>query len=234
METVYIGVDNFANPASAEDDLGGGLMYAALIKQAVLKRRGLADADILTHIDGLKRRSASLGAVGAVIADTSDRSNIPMQIVCPTEFKANLITRIQAAAGVMMPNCPIGTFLDAFMAECDSETVPAWDTFARWFNNYRSYLNDSIVSASVRFETIDGYTFAGTVHQIPEITKLSDIITWTKSMMPDAMLIEETEKIISDTNPDKIGFSETMTGMTGIYPSLTGKTTAIMRFFFRL
>lgn len=234
METVYIGVDGFANEASKDDDLGGGVVYAALIRQAILKRLGQADASVRTQIDGKISKDLTLGVQGAVIADTTDKSDIPMQLVCPVGFKVALETRIFGETGKSITTCTVGEFLDCFMAESDAENVAEWEAFATWFDGYRTDLNAVITDAEVTFLTIDGESFAGTVRQMGAVTKMSDVLRWAKSMMPSDMLTESVASITADNNPDKIGFISVITGLSEDAEFWIGSTTAVLQFYFRL
>lgn len=239
METIALGLGtaagvSFANAASAADDLGGGRIYAALVKQAVLKRLGLADAAVrsLKHGNG-SAEDLTLGATGAVIADTTDKTNIPMQIVCPETFEAELNAEIASETGTTMALCSVGEFLDCFIAVCDRQTVAAWDTFATWFDGYRQYLNDSIGNAAMTITTLDGDDYVGSCQQMGAVSKLSDIFAWLKSCLSPVMLARPTSEIIADDNPQKLGMVCTMTGLEGTYGSLYG-STAVMHFYIRL
>lgn len=234
METIYVGADGFANEASRDDDLGGGVIYAALIRQAILKRLGAVDANILTQYSGTVSKDLTLGTHGAVIADTTDKSNIPMQLVCPTGFATALDARIYSETGHSIADCTVGEYLDGFIEESDAEIIPGWETFATWFDGYRSSIDEAITDANVTFQTIDGDSFAGTVRQMGEITKMSDIFVWTKSMMPIALLEEPVASITADNNPNKLGFIATITGLSEDVAFLIGSTTITMRFYFRL
>lgn len=230
METVYVGATGFANAASREDDLGGGKMYAALIRQAVLKRLNQANANVTTEANGSISTGIAFGRNGAVIADTSDYSNIPMQLVCPVGFKTDLEARIAGETGKTLSTCTIGEFIGAFSYTADNANVSEWATFISWLDSqWRSTINDVIASAtSATMETIDGDEFSCTVTQIPALSAMSDLINWAKSIMPDALLAESVQAITSDLNSDKLGFSVRMTTTYWL------ATNAAMQFYFRL
>jgi len=230
METVNVGVTGFANEASREDDLGGGRIYAALIKQAVLKRLGQSDADVATEVDGTISVDVTKGAAGAVIADTSAMGNIKMQIVCPVGFKADLMARIASETGKTLTTCNVGEFLDAFAYAADNASVTAWAEFISWLNSqWRTQMNSIISSVtSATVTTIDGDTFSAAMTQMPALSVMSDLINWVISITPAALLAESVQVITSDLNPDKLGFTAHMTTSSWLY------SKGSMHFFFRL
>lgn len=240
METIILGQGtaggvHFYDAASAEDDLGGGRIYAALVKQAILKRFGQADASVVSLVEGgAPAESLTLGADGAVIADTTDKSNIPMQIVCPVGFAASLQDEIQNESGTTMELCSIGVFFNSLIAVCNRYSVPAWDTFATWFDGYRTYLNDSTPSANMAIETLDGQKYNGVCKQMEQVAKISDIFSWLKSCLPPSMLASPAGQMIANNNSEKIGLIVTMTNLGGTYESFLGLTTAVMQFYIRL
>lgn len=230
METVYVGATGFANEASREDDLGGGKMYAALIRQAVLKRLNQADANVATEVNGNVSTDVVFGRGGAVIANTSNKTDIPMQLVCPVGFKANLSARIASETGKTLSTCTVGEFIDAFAYTADSANVSEWATFISWLESqWRSTINDVIARAtSATMETVDGDEFSCTVTQIPALSAMSDLLNWAKSIMPAALQAESVQAITSDLNPDKLGFSVRMT------TTYWAAKNAAMQFYFRL
>ena len=240
METVVLGQGvaggtHFADAASAEDDLGGGRIYAALVKQAMLKRTGQADAGVRQLRQGSSDpEDLTLGAGGAIIADTSDKTNIPFQVVCPVGFAEDLSAEILRVSGTTMALCTISDFLDCFITISDSYSVSHWDEFSEWFDGYRGYLNDSIQTANMRITSLDGIDYAGTCRQMGKITKISDVFSWLKSCMPSAMLLKPTSEITADNNEEKIGMIVTMTNMSGSYEALVGSSSAVMHFYIRL
>lgn len=240
METIVLGQGiaggtHFFDEASAEDDLGGGRIYAALVKQAILKRLGKNDATVSQYAEGgAAAEELTLGAEGAIIADTTDKSNIPMQIVCPAGFAADLQEEILSETGTIMELCSIGEFLECFMAVCDQYSVPSWDTFIAWFDGYRGYLNDSTGNATLTITTIDGSQYTGTCQQMAQLTKMSDLFAWMKSCLSAELLSEPTSEMIADNNAEKLGLVFVMTGLDGTYKSYLGLTTATMHFYIRL
>lgn len=240
METIGLGQSGiygltFFDAASEEDDLGGGRIYAALVKQALLKRTGKVDESVEKLIQGGQKEVSLLdGSSGAIIANTSDKSNIPMQIVCPAGFDTLLESKIYDLSGQTISNCIVGTFLDAFEYGCDQYDIPAWNTFINWFNNYTQYFNDSINDASLRIQTYDGTTYNGIINPIPTLSSISDLIRWTESCMMLTLTLRPTSDIIADNNSEKIGFALKFSNMHGSYESYLGVTSATLHFIIRL
>lgn len=240
METISFGESRihsltFFDAASEEDDLGGGRIYAVLVKRALLKRMGKADESVEKLIQGGSREVSLLdGSSGAIIADTKDKTNIPIQIVCPLGFDSRLASEIYNRTGTSMSNCTIGNFLDCFEAVCDQFDVPAWTTFITWFNGYTKYFNNSIDEASLRVRVYDGQIYDGIVNPFPSLEDMSDLIAWMKSCMMLTVLLRPTSDIMADNNSEKLGFTITLSNMHGSYESYLGVTSATLHFIIRL
>ena len=117
MEVIEIGSGYmrtaFYDEASAEDDLGGGRIYSALVKQAILKR--------LHHSD-VNPDSIKLGRLqvfpegGAVIFDTEDKTNMPMQFVCPVGFEEDFLRRLNTTTGATLLTCTVQDVFECFIS----------------------------------------------------------------------------------------------------------------------
>lgn len=240
METVSFGASGihsltFFDAASEEDDLGGGRIYAALVKQALLKRTGKADESVEKLIQGGQKELSLLdGSSGAIIANTSDKSNIPFTIVCPVGFDTRLAAAVYNRTGGQVSDCIIGTFLDCFGSVCDQYNIPAWNTFISWFNGYTGYFNSSINEASLRIQTYDGPTYDGIINPIPHLDYLSDLIAWAHSCMMLTLTLRPISDIMADNNSEKLGFSMKFSNMHGDYEDWLGLTSATLHFIIRL
>ena len=231
METLEMTVD-FFDDASREDDLGGGRIYSALVKQAILKRLNHADADL----DKVRIGQAEIFPVGgAVIADTSDKTSIPMQIVCPVNFEENFLSRISSRTGATLLTCTVEDVIQCLISTMRSISQPeSWNDFITWFNdNYREYYNEAIASANLQIISLDGGSYTGIVNQMGQLNRMADLFTWMLSCMTQEFKAERSEEIIADNNIEKIGMSFKMTNVGGTFAALYGSTVTL-HFYVRL
>lgn len=227
METITLGEGAFRDAAAREDDLGGGRIYAALVKQAVYRAWNRAGGAVLFIREGDGEAYGFVSEfAGAVIADTQNYSDIPMQFVAPPGFGAKLAGRVD------LSTCTIGEFMDALIEQCGETPVVRWNTFAVWLNEYTGYYAPVSVDPAVTFSVIGGEgAYPGTMRTPPEFSGAGDLFRWVKSLMGQTMLDESGAVLISPVNQQKLGFSAVC---TGLQPMVFTDGTARLSFAIRL
>ena len=241
METISFGPGRmgqvvFADPGSREDDLGGGTIYAALVKSSTLRALGrlLGPGETVTH--GETAVDLTEGAAGAVIADSSTYANVPIQFVAPEAFVAALKTRL----GGTLAGCTVGDFLSAVIAQAAVTPIAAWETFAAWLengssggNSYRSLINQCFdESSGIAFTPISGSGQAGSLSPMPEIHSIGDLFGWLLACMPAALRNAGVSVITSPTVATKLGFTAVVSPLASGASWIGSSVT--LRVWFRL
>lgn len=241
METITIGTDSlgkvvFADPGSREDDLGGGTIYAALVKSSTLRVLGQLLGNVDTLVHGETSLDLTQGAQGAVITNSADVSDIPIQFVASESFTAGLKTRL----GGSLTGCTVAEFLTAAIAQEAAESVDAWDTFSEWieagttYGSYREMINGCIgENTGITFTPISGTTVAGDLSPMPSLTTIGDLFGWLLACMPASLRSADVSVITSDTVATKLGFTAVVTPLEGGMSWMVGDT-ATLRLWFRL
>lgn len=241
METITIGTGSlgkvvFADPGSREDDLGGGTIYAALVKSSTLRALGQLLGNVETLVHGEGSLDLTQGAQGAIIADSSDITDIPMQFVAPETFVSGVAERLGGA----LAGATVEEFFTAAIAQAAAEPVEAWDTFAQWlevgtaYGSYREMINGCIgENTGITFTPISGSAVSGDISPMPQLTCIGDLFGWLLACMPASLKSADVSVITSPTVATKLGFSAVVSPLAGGMSWWIGDSVTI-RVWFRL